>query len=464
VTRSTCAWRSAITALARAAAPLAVLVGFALAASPAGASPTALELRIEGRSQTLFEGLISSEGHPVMASSDTAQRSCDGVNPNDPENTVPGATPTAAGVDAMGLIGETFDGTWYSGLDDYLITRWGPQRSAEGESWFLLVNSVLSSVGGCQLELHEGARVLWAFEPSPTKLLALYPAAAAPGAPPLTATAALGVPFALQVAARSVKEGKPPASAESAGYAPYAGASISPVATSQRGVETVQGGSPETVLTNGQGNASITFNQPGWHRLKASAGPGVVRSNRLDVCVPAPCASGCGPLPSDDLVRNARAEAAAETGAGGCGSAGPGAGSGQPGASTPGGQGQLDARGLRIGGLLLFPFDARARALHYRGRWRFVVDARAWHHVVAIGRVGATLTVHLGRGRPVFIVRDSHRKTRLEISAGGHSKTFTVPAGAVTRLLLAPRRARAGTVRLRVLAGAVGIDGAALIA
>jgi hypothetical protein len=447
VTRSTCAWLSATHALARTAAPLAVAVGFALAVSAAGASPTPLELRIEGKSQTLFEGPISSEGHQVQASSDTQPRSCNGINPNDPENTVPGATPTAAAVDAMAMAGETFDGTWYGGLDDYLITRWGPQRSAEGESWFLLVNGVSSNIGGCQVELREGARVLWAFDPSPTKLLALYPAGAAPGAPPLTTTATLGVPFALEVAYRSVKEGKPPPSPESAGYAPYAGAAISPVSTSQQGFETVQSASPETVTTNTEGKASVTFSEPGWHRLKATAGgPGVVRSNRLDVCVPPPGASDCGVPP----------------GAAGGGTYPPGDASGRPPGSAPSGPGQSSQRALRIGGLLLFPLDARSAALRYRGRWRFVRDARAWHQIVAIGDPGATLSVRLGRGRPVFIVRDAHGKARVQISVGARSETVAVSAGAVTRLLFARRRARAGAVRLRVLSGTLGIDGVAL--
>jgi hypothetical protein len=443
-------------------ASLAVSVGLALAAPAAGASPTALELRIEGKTQTLFERPISSEGELLEASSDTQPRSCDGINPNDPENTAPGATPTAAAADAMALIGETFDGTWYSGTDDYLITRWGPQRSAEGESWFVLVNGVLSSVGGCQLELHEGARVVWAYEPSPTKLLSLHPAGSAAGAPPLTVTATVGVPFVLEVSYRGVKEGKPPASPESAGYAPDGGATISPVSTSQQGFETVQSGSPEAVSTNAEGRASITFSEPGWHRLKASAGSsGIVRSNRLDVCVPAPGATGCGAAPTDDQLPGAHGANGAEAGAGG-GDTLPGAGLGGSGATSPGGPGKLVTRGLQIDGLLLFPLDARSAALHYRGRWRLLADQRAWHHVVAIGNAGATLSVRLSRGRPVFIVREARHRARIQISVGTRSETLTVPAGSGARILRAERLTRAGVVRLRVLAGAIALEGVAL--
>ena len=168
--------------------------GLALAATAAGASPTQVDLRVEGGAQTLFEGPIASEGHAIEASSDTQPRVCDGINPGDPENTAPGATPTAVAVDAMSLIGETFDGRWYESYDDYLITRWGPVHEAEGRSWFVIVNHVLASVGGCQVELHEGSEVVWAYalaSPAPKAMLELFPQGDPAPVPPLTADAAL---------------------------------------------------------------------------------------------------------------------------------------------------------------------------------------------------------------------------------------------------------------------------------
>jgi hypothetical protein len=435
---------------ARSLALLVACVGFALAAPAAGAAPTRVELRIEGKSQTLFEGPISTQGHPIEASSDTQPRRCDGVNPNVPENTVPGATATAAAVDAMALIGETFDGQWYPGIEDYLITRWGTQRSAEGESWYLFINNTLSNLGGCQFELREGDEVLWAFDASPRKVLALYPSGGSPGAPPLTATAKLGAPLALQVAYHAVKEGRPPVAPESSGFAPYAGAVVAPVSTSPQGAETLESANPAAVVTDAEGGARVTFTEPGWHRLKAGAsGSGLVRSNRLDVCVPAPGAADCGAAPGEGA-------------ASGGGLNQPAGGYLHSRAATPGGPEQLGPRTLRIGGLLLVPLDARSAALHYRGRWRLVIDARAWHGVVALGGAGATLSVRLGRGRPAFVVRDARHKARVQISAAGRSKTFAVAPGGASHLLLAPRRGRGGLVRLRVLAGTVGIDGVAV--
>ncbi len=248
-----------------------------------------------GNAETLFEGPVLTEGHDIEASSDTEERSCDGINPNDPENLTPGATPTAAAVDAMAIIGETFDGVWYPGRDDYLITRWGPQHEAKGESWWILVNDTLLDVGGCQYELHEGAEVLWSFGgPEDRPLLALFAAGSDAASPPLTATAELGVPFTVEVLADKPKSGKPPNVPERAGFSPYKGAIVAPVQTSANGFELPLSESPEALETDAEGKASLTFTTSGWHRImasrarhrplephrrvRASAGPGRLRS------------------------------------------------------------------------------------------------------------------------------------------------------------------------------------------
>ena len=88
-------------------------------------------MRIEGRTRTLFEGPILTEGHDVSsfkadggnAAEDLAEHPCDGINSWDPENLLPGPTSTAASVDAMNLIGETqaMAGQWYPGFNDYFV-------------------------------------------------------------------------------------------------------------------------------------------------------------------------------------------------------------------------------------------------------------------------------------------------------------------------------------------------------
>ncbi len=284
-----------------------------LTASWAQAAPTLVNVRIEGKSETLFEGPIWTEGHYVQASSDSEARPCDGINPLDPQNETPGPTPTAASVDAMSLVGETFDGQWYPGYHDYFITRWGPNREEEGMSWGILVNNVFTNVGGCQYELSTGDEVLWAYNAFGHRpFLALFATGDTSGTRPLTATAELNKPFEVEVLDYSDDaEDVPPAHPERTGSAPFEGADVSPVVTTANGFERVETKSPATVTTDAQGRASITFTEPGWHRIKATAVDGkgeeaAIRSNRLDVCVPVEGESSCGTPPAEDQSRAVR--------------------------------------------------------------------------------------------------------------------------------------------------------------
>jgi hypothetical protein len=280
-------------------------------ASTAEAAPTTVNVRIEGATETLFEGPVAVEPHAVKASSDTVQRSCDGINSLDPENTAPEPTPTAAAADAMTLAGETFDGKWYPGFNDYFITRFGPDAEKEGKSWGILVNNTFTSVGGCQYQLDGGDEVLWVFNAFNSRpFLALFPAAAnyTAGPRPLTATATLGDPFEVEVAAYADdEEGDPTEGSVRAGSTAFEGADVSPVTTGANGFEKVDTADPTTVEANAQGEASITFTTLGWHRIKATV-PGTreeeaIRSNRLDVCVLGPGETSCGARPAEDAVR-----------------------------------------------------------------------------------------------------------------------------------------------------------------
>jgi prenyltransferase beta subunit len=295
------------------AAPLVVASVTLIVASAAQATPTQVNLRIEGRSETLFEGPIWTEGHDVKASSDTQERPCDGTNNH--RHATPGATPTASAADAMRIVGETFDAQWYgSSFDDYFMTRFGPdeQSFAEGDYWGILVNNVFTSVGGCQYELGPDDEVLWvydAFQKRP--FLALLPVAAGytSGPRPLTATAELGKPFEVEVVDYADdKEDTPPSTPERTGSTPEPSARVSPVDTASNGFEEIETESSPTVVTDAQGKASITFTKPGWHRIKATVvtpqGMEVaVRSNRLDVCIPPEGQSACEGPPAEDQVR-----------------------------------------------------------------------------------------------------------------------------------------------------------------
>jgi hypothetical protein len=293
--------------------------------SLAQAASTEVNVRIEGRSETLFEGPVRVEPDLVRASSDTERRRCDGINSLDPENVAPTPTPTSASADALGLRGETFDGRWYPGFDDYFVTRWGADEQSPGESayWGILVNDTFTGVGGCQYQLNGGDEVLWvydAFKARPN--LALLPEEAdyISGPRPLTAMVPLGSPFRVEaVAFEDDVEDRPPATPGIAGSSPFADAEVAPVVTSATGSERVNVKATSTVTTNGEGKASILFAKPGWHRIKATvagtSGEEAIRSNRIDVCVTGgdaseleaalEGASTCAEIPAADQVRTA---------------------------------------------------------------------------------------------------------------------------------------------------------------
>jgi hypothetical protein len=276
----------------------AFLLTLIVAVPAVQALPTNVNVRIEGKEETLFERTIPVAIERIKASSDTQQHDCDGINELDPGNVVPKVTPTLASVAAMSSIGEGFDGQWYEGYGDYFITRWGPdsQDTVAGAYWGILVNEIYTSVGGCQVQLGDNDEVLWiwdAFKGRPT--LALYPEEAhySAGPRPVTAIAHLGQPFPVEVVSfPDGGEGIPGDQPSRAGSHPYAEAEVAPVMTNAKGFQRIDTASPQTVETNAQGKATIVFTKPGIHRIKATVGTAgeedtVVRSNRIDVCVPA---------------------------------------------------------------------------------------------------------------------------------------------------------------------------------
>jgi hypothetical protein len=294
----------------------------AIAVPSAAAAPTQVDLRIEGRSETLFEGPIATEPHGVRAASDKSGklRRCDGINVNDPQNVVPAVTPTAAAADGMTLAGETFDGRWYTQYEDYFVTRFGPDAQdltvPGGAYWGLLVNNTFTAVGGCQYQLDGGDEVLWAYDAfhgRPT--LALLPEAAgySSGPRPLTLTGvAPGEAVPVEVVSYAdAEEDSPPAAPSRLGSSPFEGAKVSPVATAANGFERIETATGAT--TDSQGKATVSYAEPGWHRIKATVGApgseGAIRSNRLDICVSGgggatlEGATGCGELPAADRVR-----------------------------------------------------------------------------------------------------------------------------------------------------------------
>lgn len=292
------------------AAFVALLLLPALAAPAAQAAPIEVEVRIEGKARTIFEGPILTDVHRVKGTSDSKWRRCDGVTGVN-SAVLPGVTPTSASSDAMRVIGASFDGVWNSQWEDYFVERWGPDAQEAGSFryWGVAVNNVFTPVGGCQDQLDGGDEVLWVFDAFHNRpRLLLYPGEYSGGALPPTATATLGEPFEVEVNVWNSGTHGPPPPAPTRSTTPYSGAEIAPVTTDGQGFQSVDVESAETELTGVDGKASIVFDEPGWQRIKATdfeAGvEQAIRSNRLDVCVLEPPATECDGYPADALVRS----------------------------------------------------------------------------------------------------------------------------------------------------------------
>ena len=248
--------------------------------APIAHAATEVNVRIEGREETLFEKTI-----PVAIHADRgvlrhpAARTATGSTSSIPKTSSPASTPTSASAEAMESIGETFDGKWYEGFGDYFITRWGPdeQSNALGAYWGVLVNNVLTSVGGCQYQLNEDDEVLWVWNAfgsrGPCWPCSRKRRTTPKGRGPTRVTVALGEPVPLEVVAYGAGgEGVSPEAPSRAGTTSYEGAEVAPVTMSAKGFQRVDTASPETVTTDAEGKASVTFTTPGIYRIKATVG------------------------------------------------------------------------------------------------------------------------------------------------------------------------------------------------
>jgi hypothetical protein len=512
---------------------LSVLIAVAWPGAAQAATAT-VGVRVEGATQTLFEGPVRSSGNPVRAASDTQQHHCDGTNNH--QNPGPGATATGAAVEGLRLEGADFDAKWFPGFDDYYVNRFGPDAENGGAYvyWGALVDDALTDVGGCQAQLHDAQRVLWAYDAFHDRgFLKLAVAGDVAPSPAPTATVGVGQPLTVRVT-RAYGEKSP-------NFVPLGGMVVAPVTTAANGFQTVDPTAPGAATTVGDGTAALTFGTPGWHRVKADGGAGgPIRSNRLDVCVEATPGAGCGPAPADAQVREApplppdpvgppSTGGDAGTGGGAGGGTAPTSKVGAPVIELPRFTHAGDARG-RVGvswrilqkgagvkswsfasrdagakrgayvvrakgakgttatltlpagrtwsiratfvdtlgrsvsedvGAVLVPLDAGAKTVRRSGSWTRRRDAGAWLGAVHRGRAGATLTSRLAAGRPVVRVRDVTHSADVEVRAGGRRATYRISGSATkaTREIVAPARARAGKVTVRVVRGQVGVDG-----
>lgn len=228
---------------------LASLLAFTLPAA-VSAAPTAVDVRIEGKTSTLFEGPVTTDAKVVNPTTGGSHL-CDGTNFG--ANPTPGPTPTTALDDAAIKGNFTWGADWFGpDFPDYAINRVADESATDTEFWGVAVDGVLSPVGGCQTILQPGQEVIWIFDRfSKDGALALDG----------PTTAVTGRQFGVRVT-------------DLGNGAPIVDAKVG------------------TATTDGDGNATLAISEPGIYRLKAERDKWV-RSRGLTVCVDPPGAEEC---------------------------------------------------------------------------------------------------------------------------------------------------------------------------
>ena len=117
-------------------------------------------LRIEGATDTIYEGLIRSGPRSITTPSGGTHL-CDGTNNN--ANPVAKGTSTTALDSANGLCEFGYDGTYDTEFSDSFITSIGGSTETSTEFWGLLNNFQFTPVGGCQEEPAPLDEILWAY-------------------------------------------------------------------------------------------------------------------------------------------------------------------------------------------------------------------------------------------------------------------------------------------------------------
>lgn len=217
--------------------------------APAAAAPSTVQLRVEGKQATLFEGPVTTDAKAIRKGS-SGPHDCDGTfasnGTTQPGTTTPSTAPP--GPTALTALDDGYPewaGEFNPGFKDYLVTRIGQDTgSSQSEYWGLVRNLQPSLVGACQAQVGAGDEVLWALGDVFTQpLLKLSgPQAATQGQ-------------AVEVKVVNGKDGSPVAGAQVGG-----------------------------ATTGADGVARVSFDSPGAKRLKAERS-GAIRSAALSIAV-----------------------------------------------------------------------------------------------------------------------------------------------------------------------------------
>ena len=446
-----------------------------LAAAPAAlAAPVTVNLRVEGISDTIFDGPVVTDSHQTTTPTDGVSRPCDGTN----NGGAPAPTAIGALDDGSKAGGFVWDAQWDTGFKDYYPFLRIGSETIDSSSHYLAfyLNWVYADFGGCTQTVEQGDEVLFAHSDfSQLNVLRL--------SGPTTATT--GQSVTVNAEEFDGTNGKP-----------AAGASVN------------------GATTGSDGSATLSFPQKGVYRLKAERDD-AVRSNAVVLCVDppgaAPCTSTDGTAPSIDsgfsgsdpdlpgrrlASRDGRSRTMLVTWAGqdGAGSGvasytvevsevsdGSGASQAEPewrtlldkgsvtglhfrGASGGAYRFRITAtdRALNSASIVtnpvLVPVDDRDRGLlRLSGGWKRSRAANAWGRtVVRASRPGATGRLRFRGTQVALIGRRLRRGGRLRVTIDGRSRTVRTRgrSGHRSVLWVSPRlRSRAHVLRLRTLGG-----------
>ena len=227
------------------------LLALPLLTTPALAAPVSVNLRVEGKTDTIFEGPVTTDGHDVTTPTGGTHK-CDGTN----GGAEPSPGPTALGAldDASRLGAFTWDGNYGNfGIDDYFVDRvQSDTADPNSEFWALFIDVAFAEKGGCQQRVHQGEEVLWAFAP-------------------------FSIERALRLTGPADVDTNQPAT----------------VRVTDGGTgDPQQGATVNGTPTGANGNATLTFPTAGIYRLKAEQ-PNAIRSKALVLCVDPPQADAC---------------------------------------------------------------------------------------------------------------------------------------------------------------------------
>ncbi len=222
----------------------------------AAAAPVTVELRIEGKTATLYEGTVTTNTRSIDMRDGTGAHVCDGTS--NPDTPTPGPTRGAALMTAAeGPGGFAFTGSYSFDMSFTTIAGTNVEYDAgSGEYLVEYKNAKAANFGSCGDQISNGDKLLYAYGTGSEPLLELRGGAT---------SVAVGAPATLEVV-------------DAGTGAPVAGASV--------------GGA----TTNASGIATVTVAMGGPATFKATKA-GAIRSNALTVCATNGADGFCGTGP-----------------------------------------------------------------------------------------------------------------------------------------------------------------------